>query len=176
MAIVGPSGAGKDSVLRTLAARTAGHEFVFVRRTVTREADANEDHDTLSAPAFREAERAGRFALTWEAHGLSYGVPSSVNAEIAAGRVVLCNVSRAAVDAVRALYPRSLVVLITAAPAVLATRLAGRERGDAADQRRRLARADAPEISIRPDVVIENDGSLDDAARRLHRLLAACAT
>src|SRR5690606_17796598 len=75
VAVVGPSGAGKDSVIN-FARDKLGDEVVVVRRVVTRTADGgSEDHDSLSAEAFAAAERGGQFALSWEAHGLNYGLP-----------------------------------------------------------------------------------------------------
>ena len=70
--VVGPSGAGKDSLLRE-AARilAADRHIVFPRRVITRPShDATEAHDSLSVADFLEAQAEGRFALSWEAHGL----------------------------------------------------------------------------------------------------------
>ena len=60
VAIVGPSGAGKDSVIRGLSERlTAGDDVLVARRVVTRPSDAYEDHDTLeeSEAAFADGAR-----------------------------------------------------------------------------------------------------------------------
>ena len=102
VAIVGPSGAGKDSLIRGLGERLTGRDGVVIaRRVVTRPSDDHEDHDTMDEAAFEDAEEAGRFALSWSAHGLSYGVPVEIDAAIEEGKIVVCNVSRAAVAAVR---------------------------------------------------------------------------
>jgi len=128
VAIVGPSGAGKDSLIRGLGERlTARDGVVIARRVVTRPCDDHEDHDTMDEAAFEDAEEAGRFALSWSAHGLSYGVPVEIDAAIEEGKLVVCNVSRAAVAGVRQRYVRSRVVLVTARPEILAARLAARE-------------------------------------------------
>ena len=114
VAIVGPSGAGKDALIRGLAARLGEADGVFyARRVVTRPADAFEDHDTLAEADFAAARAAGRFALAWRAHGLSYGVPREIEARLAAGHAVVCNVSRAMVAEVRRLYSPNLIVLVT---------------------------------------------------------------
>ena len=116
---------------------------MFARRVVTRAADAHEDHDTLDLADFAAAVLEGRFALSWRAHGLSYGVPIAVDAAIARGQIVVCNLSRAAVAAARERYRNCLVVLIAASEEIRAARLAqrGREGGDG--QRSRLLRARA---------------------------------
>jgi len=168
VAIVGPSGAGKDSLIRGLSERvTADDGVVIARRVVTRPSDAYEDHDTLDEAAFADAEAAGRFALSWSAHGLRYGVPVTVDGAIAEGKIVVCNVSRNAVAAVRRRYARSRVVLVTARPEILSARLAARGREGIEDRRERLERAGASEAALEPDVVLDNNDLLNTTVERL---------
>jgi ribose 1,5-bisphosphokinase len=177
VAVVGPSGAGKDALIRGLAGRFGEAHGVFVaRRVVTRSADASENHDTLSESEFLAARADGRFALSWAAHGLHYGVPREIEERLAAGGVVLCNVSRGVVGEVRRRFFPNLVVLVTARPETLAARLAARGRDDRASQRQRLDRAAALEDSFTPDETIANDGALDDAIARLGALILARRT
>ena len=172
VAIVGPSGAGKDALIRGLADRLGEGDGVFyARRIVTRCADAFEDHDTLAEEAFAAAHAEGRFALAWSAHGFHYGVPREIEAQLAAGGAVVCNVSRAMVAEVRRLYRPSLIVLVSARPETLAVRLAARGREDGASLRRRLARSAVAEVAFEPDATIDNDGALDEAVARLHDLV-----
>lgn len=174
VAIVGPSGAGKDALIRGLADRLGEGDGVFyARRIVTRCADAYEDHDTLAEEAFAAAHAEGRFALAWSAHGLHYGVPREIEAQLAAGRAVVCNVSRAMVAEVRRLYRPSLIVLVTAQPETLAARLTARGREDGATRRQRLARSAVADVIFDPDATIDNDGALDDAVARLHDLVVS---
>ena len=174
VAIVGPSGAGKDALIQGLSARLGEADGVFtVRRIVTRRADAFEDHDTLEESEFLRARERGRFALSWAAHGLFYGVPSDVDARIASGGAVVCNVSRAVVADVRRRYAHSLVVLVTARPETLAARLAARGREGSEGRRERLDRAFAREAAFEPDAIIDNDGALVDAIGRLCDLVAS---
>ena len=174
VAIVGPSGAGKDALIRGLASRLGESDGVFyARRVVTRRADAFEDHDTLAHEAFAAARAEGRFALAWSAHGLHYGVPREIEARLAAGCAVVCNVSRAADPEVRRLYRPSLVVLVTARPETLAARLAARGRDDGASRRERLARSAVAEVAFEPDATIDNDGALDEAVARLLDLVVS---
>jgi ribose 1,5-bisphosphokinase len=172
VAIVGPSGAGKDSLIRAVAAHFAPDpDFVAVRRVITRASDQNEDHDTLDLAAFEAARSAGRFALTWGAHGLYYGVPVEADAAIAAGKIVVGNLSRGAVGEARQRWPEVLAVLVTAKPDTLVARLAARGREGAEDRRDRLNRSLRESFSFEPDAVIDNDGPLEAAAEKLVGLI-----
>ena len=174
--VVGPSGAGKDSLIEGARAALAGHpRFVFARRIITRPSDpGSEDHATLSDAAFEQQRAAGAFFLWWDAHGLRYALPGAIADDLAAGRTVIANVSRAVIDAARARHPATTVVVVTAPPAVLARRLAARGREDAADVAARLARA-ADQPSGPGVVTIVNDSTLDSAVARFLEVLKAPA-
>ena len=166
--VVGPSGAGKDTLIGAARARCAGNDaVVFPRRVVTRESSAAEDHDTLSEPDFDRAVRDGAFALWWAAHGLKYGVPVSIDREIVAGRTAVCNVSRTAVAAARERYAHCVVVLVTVPAHIRIERLSARNRSSDGDLQARLIRDRAVDLGIGPDVVIDNSGPIDRGARKL---------
>jgi ribose 1,5-bisphosphokinase len=167
--VVGPSGAGKDTLLGIAKAACAeDSNIVFPRRVVTREASSSEDNEQLSTEAFREGLARGDFAMHWEAHGHSYALPRSVEGDIRAGRTVVVNVSRMVVDALRRLYADVVVVSIAAPAQVLAARLAMRARSsDGRIENRLQRRVD----DAAPDVTILNVGRAEDHARRLLRLI-----
>ncbi|HYG88130.1 MAG TPA: phosphonate metabolism protein/1,5-bisphosphokinase (PRPP-forming) PhnN [Azospirillum sp.] len=175
--VVGPSGAGKDSLMDGARRRLAGDPGVhFARRVVTRPALAGaEDHDSLTPAAFEAREAAGGFLLSWRAHGLAYGVPAALNRLRGEGRAVVVNVSRTVVDEARARL-RPVGVLVVTAPAdVLAARLAGRGREEAGDIAHRLTRA-AP-MPAGPDVrVVVNDGGLEQGVQAFLRALRDLAS
>ena len=167
--VVGPSGAGKDTLLGLAKAACAEDcTIVFPRRLVTREASSSEDNEQLSPEAFREGLARGDFALHWEAHGHSYALPHSVEEDVRAGRTVVANVSRRVVDTLRQAYADVVVVSITAPPQVLAARLAMRARQSDGRIETRLQRAvdDAA-----PDITILNVGRAEDHARWLLRVI-----
>jgi ribose 1,5-bisphosphokinase len=164
--VVGPSGAGKDSLIR--AARAAlGHDprYVFPRRVITRAASEAEDSLEVGPAEFAALRAAGGLAIAWSAHGLEYGLPAAIEHCLAAGRTVVCNVSRTVVAALRSRYAGAVVVVeVTAPPDVLEARLAGRSReaGDAVAAR--LKRSDEVEAA-RADVSIDNAGALEGSVR-----------
>ena len=174
--VVGPSGAGKDTLLDGARRALAGDaRFVFARRTITRPEDAGgEDHETVTREAFAARDNAGGFYVTWTAHGLDYGLPASIEAALAAGRNVVAHVSRA-IPARIAGRARAVVVEITAPPAVLAGRLAGRGREDAAEIERRLARRGAAYPDGMPVLRVVNDATPEIGIARLVAALGEAA-
>ena len=173
VAVVGPSGAGKDTVIGYARMRFAGEtRLEFVRRVITRPSDsASEDHDTLADAAFAEAEADGAFAICWDAHGLRYGLPADVDWAVADGHVAIANVSRAVIPALRQRYANLAVVEITAAPEILAERLAARGRESRGEVLARLARSANVTLSG-PDVTsIDNSGAKDIAGERFAEVL-----
>ena len=169
--VVGPSGAGKDTLIAQAKAACAGDAgIVFPRRVVTRPPSDAEDHDSLTDSGFDCAVNNGVFAFWWEAHGLKYGIPRTVDDDIGAGRTVVCNVSRGIVATLRARYSHVEAVLVTAPADILAARLAGRSRETDGSIAARVARSDAF-TEFRADHAIENAGAVDQAARRLLALI-----
>lgn len=173
VAVVGPSGVGKDSLIAGARSALADAPGVrFARRMITRPADeAGENHIPVSSGDFGQLEKAGAFAVSWEAHGLKYGVPASVLDDLEAGRIVVVNGSRSALDRFQAVFPRLVVVNVTARPDVLAVRLAARGRESAQEIEARLARAVEPLPDSFESVTIDNSGALETATRQLVSLL-----
>jgi len=165
--IVGPSGAGKDTLIAgARAACVDAANVAFPRRVVTRAISEAEDHDSLDVTNFDRAVKDGKFALWWEAHGHKYGIPSSADVAIRAGSVVVTNVSRAIVSAVRRRYAHVETVLVTAPPDVLTSRLARRLRETDGSLTERVKRNDLF-VDFRADHVIETTGTPDVALRLL---------
>jgi len=167
VAVVGPSGAGKDTLIA--GARAAFRDekaVVFPRRVITRPPTDSEDNGTLKDAAFDRAVENGLFAFWWQAHGLKYGIPCIVNDDIRAGRTVVCNVSRAIVGELRTKYACVEVVLVTAPADVLATRLVGRARESDRLIMQRIKRR-IPLADLAADHTIENTGTVESAVDTL---------
>lgn len=142
IAVVGPSGVGKDSVMQAMAASEA--RLTLARRVITRAVDAGgEAFDEVSMAEFLRRKEAGAFALSWGAHGLHYAIPSAVEAKLSEGCDVLANLSRTALLAAKARFPFFAVINLTAERNVLAKRLKARGRETEAQISARLDRAAA---------------------------------
>lgn len=167
--VVGPSGAGKDTLMAALKARLAGRTDVsFARRAVTRQADVEaEDHDTLSRAEFDQLRAAGKVALCWEAHGLGYVIPQSYDRAIEAGATVIANGSRKVLKHAEDKYRNASVLLITAPVEALAERLAARGRESRQEIEERLRRADLEPENVANLIRIENTGTVEDAVDRM---------
>ncbi|QPC89571.1 phosphonate metabolism protein/1,5-bisphosphokinase (PRPP-forming) PhnN [Mesorhizobium sp. INR15] len=173
VAVVGPSGAGKDTVIGYARAHFAEESRLeFVRRVITRPSDAaSEDHDTLAEAAFIEAEADGAFAVAWEAHGLRYGIPADVDWSVANGHVAVANVSRAIIPVLRERYANLAIVEITASPEVLAERLAMRGRESRGEVLARLARSANVKLAGPGITSIDNSGPREAAGERFAEVL-----
>ncbi len=174
--VVGPSGAGKDTLIRRAAAELEPDaRFCFPRRCITRPAgDPHEDHVALTEAEFRTRERAGEFGLVWRAHGLGYALPATVGGLVAEGRVVVANVSRTVVGEARSRFPRVAVIQVAASRETLALRLGERGREAPEDRAGRLARR-LPGVGGRNVRTVVNDGPLEPAVEAFVEALRSCA-
>lgn len=162
--VVGPSGAGKDTLMDGARAALADNgDILFARRVITRPDDAGgEDHDAVTDGEFDARHKAGAFMLDWEAHGLKYGIPAAYADDLAAGRHVIANVSRSVIGEAISRYSPAVVLEVTASPDILSKRLAGRGRETEDEIRARLARhaASIPEEAVK--TTISNDGTAEE--------------
>jgi ribose 1,5-bisphosphokinase len=172
VAIMGPSGAGKDTLIAYARATCDPARVLFAHRYITRLAGSGgENHVALSVAEFAARHKAGLFALSWESHGLSYGLGSELDLWLAGGFTVVANIARAAWGDAARRYPGLIGVLVTAAPAVLAQRLAARGREDETAIAERLAR----DVALPADPAIhslDNSGEISIAGEALRRLIA----
>jgi thymidine phosphorylase len=159
--VVGPSGAGKDSLID--GARAAlDDDYVFARRVITRpDGSVGEEHEGVSEAEFARRHRSGEFLVTWDAHDLRYGLPRSLMSELERGLNVVANGSRAVIAELAERLPRFVVVLVTAPHDLLAQRIAARGRESGEQVAQRVARTGAPvppEVSC---ITVSNDSTLE---------------
>ncbi len=140
--VVGPSGAGKDSVLSWLREHTPASAPVYwARRTINRSASndpRDEAHESVASPDFERLVGDAAFAMQWEANTHQYGIRQSelryLNDPMFS---VMVNGSRAHLPIAAHDYPGLTVLHITADAAVLRERLQrrGRESAEAIEAR-----------------------------------------
>jgi phosphonate metabolism protein PhnN/1,5-bisphosphokinase (PRPP-forming) len=171
--VVGPSGAGKDSVLNGAREWFKGRRnVVFPRRFVTRLGNAAvEEHVSLTEMEFAIAVGDGAFALWWRAHGNSYGIGRSIEGDLAAGSVVAVNCSRLAIGEAVERFGRVTVVEIAAPVDVLVSRIVARGRETAEQALERVSRQVAAYPAGIDLVRISNDGPLEQAVARFCAVL-----
>jgi phosphonate metabolism protein PhnN/1,5-bisphosphokinase (PRPP-forming) len=167
VAVVGPSGAGKDTLLGAVQASLTGDaRFHFARRVISRpEGVGEEGHEAMPPEGFATAD----LVVSWHAHGLHYGIR---RAETLRAPVTVMSLSRAVLEEVAA--RASLTVIeVTAPPEALAARLAARGREGAAEIAARLAR-EVPLPAGLARLRVVNDGTVKQGAERLLAALETC--
>lgn len=166
--VMGPSGAGKDTLLGFARERLAGSSVMFAHRYITRGHDAGgENHVGLTPDEFARRAEHGLFSLEWRSHQLRYGIGIEIDAWLAAGCTVVVNGSRAYLDQARERYPFLQPVLVDAAPEVRAMRLSSRGRESAEQVRARLVRQPSFDFPVSEVIRIDNSGLLAHAGAQL---------
>ncbi|MEM6480398.1 MAG: phosphonate metabolism protein/1,5-bisphosphokinase (PRPP-forming) PhnN [Pseudomonadota bacterium] len=171
LAVVGPSGVGKDSVMAALV--TVKPEIGIVRRVITRgSGEIGEESISVDGATFETMANEGRFLLHWEAHGLRYGIPIQARHELQAGQTLLVNLSRSVLLEAQARVAHLTVIKLTAPSGVLAERLVQRGRENAAAIEKRLARAErALPDGLQHVWEVSNAGALSNTVQTILDLL-----
>jgi len=179
--VIGPSGAGKDSLLNCLrqdvaditamSDSTPPPPLYFAKRTITRSHDqSNEDHEVVDPSEFESLVNSDAFAMHWFANGLHYGVRHQELAPMSEGTWVMVNGSRAYLEEAKRRFPGLTVLFITAPVEVLRARLLSRGRENAEAIEARLHRLQ--DVVLEPqDLCVSNGGSLADSVIALKKLL-----
>jgi len=171
--VMGPSGAGKDSVLGWMQSELApGSRLHWARRTITRDAQAGgEAHEPVTPQAFAALLSEGAFAMHWRANGLDYGIRTGELAALERGAWVMVNGSRAYFSQAWSRFPGLTGLHITADAPTLSRRLLARGRESEEEVRLRVERAAA--FRPPPGVIeVRNEGNLADAGRQALQALS----
>jgi ribose 1,5-bisphosphokinase len=171
--VMGPSGVGKDSLLRfARAAIGPGERIAFAHRYITRPPDPlSENYIALGDAEFETRRAAGLLLFHWSANGFSYAIGTEVTAWQQAGFVVVVSGSRGHFMALKPRPPGVVPVLVTASHDALRRRLVGRARENGAAIAARLERAEAYVVDDPDLVTIDNSGPLEEAGAKLLALL-----
>lgn len=158
--VVGPSGVGKDTLIEKACLQRPG--LYKMPRTITRDAPNNE-HIPITSEEFSEQKRAFGFILTWDAHGLRYGVTRDLEERLSAGQSVILNGSRGIVQDVRAKFEPLRIIHVVARLDVLARRLHERGREDEDEIALRLGGAERASPRGADVITVDNSDSLEDS-------------
>ena len=165
--VVGPSGAGKDSLMDGARAQLPEKEFLFAKRVITRPPGmVGEDYVSCDPSTFTQKKNSGEFLVTWQAHGYQYGLEASLINHQQQGKHVLANGSRAMVNELSHTVDNLVVVLVTAPIDLLAKRLVKRGRETEAEIQKRLTRESVPLPDHVEVLTVSNDTSLESGIER----------
>lgn len=174
--LMGASGVGKDTLLGE--ARRRHPAWLVAHRYVTRESGPSENSVALTHDEFAVRQSTGLFCLSWEAHGLSYGLGIELEAWLCRDATVLVNGSRRALPDAQCRFGDWLLpILVTAPEDLLRQRLMNRGRETQGAIEERLLRHRQLAASL-PDVAhIDNAGTPQASLDELSRLVEArCST
>jgi len=177
--ISGPSGVGKDAVLRCM--RESGYPFHFVITATTRQRRESEVdgvdyffHSEAEFEAMLEAEELLEHAMVYGEHK---GVPKAqVRQAMASGKDVLMRVDVQGAATIRQLVPEAITVFLTASSEEeLVGRLKRRRTESARKLKRRIAlvREEMARIPEFDYVVANRENQLDDAVRQIVAIMNA---
>ena len=167
---MGPSGAGKDSLLAWLKNHVPGDGRVhFAQRCIDRPCKpGDESHEALSTEAFVALQKLHAFGMCWQANGRLYGIKHTELTGPEGTRWVIVNGSRGVFEyRHRGLPPTCTFFTSPASPDVLAQRLSSRGRETVEEIRSRLQRNTT--LLHRTDrhvMEVSNDGSLEESGRQ----------
>jgi ribose 1,5-bisphosphokinase len=171
--VVGPSGAGKDSVLSWLHQHTSKSAPVYLaRRTIDRLNFAEpgaQDHERVDAATFEQLVADAAFAMHWDANTHRYGIRhvELMHLQDSTG-CVMVNGSRAHLPTAARDYPGLTVLHITASPDVLRQRLLARGRESESAVEARMLRHIPLEVDAACALVeVHNDSTIDAAGQQL---------
>jgi ribose 1,5-bisphosphokinase len=170
--LMGPSGAGKDTLLAALRSREHP-QLLVAHRYITRPAGSgSENHIELSEKEFFTRAEQHLFTLSWHANDLYYGIGVEVDLWLQAGFDVVVNGSRGHLPQAQAQYGEVLMpVYVQVSPEILRQRLEKRGRESSAEIAARLERA--ARYSPGDCLTLNNDGSLLQSVEGLISLIRA---
>jgi thymidine phosphorylase len=161
--VVGPSGAGKDSLIDGARAVLPADQFIFARRIITRPAGSvGEVHEACTQAEFDQKKAQNEFLVSWRAHDLSYALPAKLLLNQQLGQHVIANGSRNLVAELASKVSPFFVIEVSAPSEVLQARLHARGRESAQGVAQRLHRSVTPYPPGAQVLRINNDKSLDD--------------
>ncbi|MBI2858091.1 MAG: guanylate kinase [Chloroflexi bacterium] len=175
----GPSGVGKDAVLKTMKQRDYPLHYSVTLTTRAKRQNEREgvDYYFTSVDKFREMIAAGELLEWAQVYGNYYGVPrTQVRQAMASGKDVLLKVDVQGAATVRGLAPEAvLVFLLPPSFEELRQRLMQRHTDFAMDLERRLAaaRVEMDSLELFDYAVVNRSEALGEAAVQIEAIITA---
>lgn len=166
--VVGPSGAGKDTLIDAIRVRYPDN-LIVAHRYITRPADSGgENHIALHKQEFISRRDKGLFALHWQAHGFEYGIGLEVIIWLAHGFSVVVNGSRAELLQAQNCFGQQLIpIVVQVSSDILRQRLVDRARESALEIEQRLKRAMQYSLPENQSIyVIDNSGTIESSVNQ----------
>lgn len=168
--IVGPSGVGKDTLLKG-ARKILKNEINFVRRYITRKPDKNEKNYFLDEFAFEILKHNSFFASSWNAHGNYYAIAkNSIK-----NKVNIISVSRAKISDFEKQYDKVYTINITVPKEELRNRLLLRKRESLEQIEKRLNRS-YPKIEAENLIEFDNSKNIKVSIKDFVELIKKIAS
>ncbi|MHA1974535.1 MAG: hypothetical protein ACTSW1_16165 [Candidatus Hodarchaeales archaeon] len=161
---VGKSGSGKDSIMAGVRSKLEeeGIKTHILVRYITRPPHPSEPFESVSVEDFLKLKEQGKFALDWHIYGKFYGCPKELEDYLKKNYLVFVNVSRSILFKAKEQYPECKIILIEVNPEIAKQRIANRKR-DIKDLEQREKRLKTKVSMPKPDLVVKNEGTLEEA-------------
>ena len=175
----GPSGAGKDAVLKRM--KELGYPFHFVVTVTTRPKRPGEvdgvDYYFISEEEFADMLARGELLEHAVVYGQHKGIPKrQVREALASGKDVILRIDVQGAATIRKLVPEAVLIFLTApSEKELLRRLKRRKTETPEELKRRIATV-REEMKRLPEfdyVVVNRDGALDEAVKTIAAIITA---
>ncbi|MCV6606848.1 MAG: AAA family ATPase [Campylobacterales bacterium] len=165
--IVGPSGVGKDTLLRFAKKELENSpDFSFVNRYITRVPDSNESNFYITGKGFKILKNEDYFASTWGAHGNFYGIAK----ESIDKKINIISISRGTIKDFEKEFDNVITINITVPKEILVERLISRGRESKEEIEKRINRS-YEKIDSNNLVNFDNTLPLEESGKKFVELL-----
>jgi len=172
--LVGPSGVGKDTLLKHLKMHQySSKQPIVAHRYITRPVgEGNENHIELAEFDYYRRKEADLFLFDWQSNGYLYAVGREVKKWVKLGNDVIVNGSRRYLQTAREIYPSLIPIWMTVSEDVLRQRLLerGRESEEQIEQRI-LHNRELEKLKQNDCVFINNDQTIEDTIGQISALI-----
>ncbi len=172
--LVGPSGVGKDTLLRHLKQHQySDRQPLVAHRYITRPVrEGDENHIELSEFDFARRKDAGLFLFDWESHGFKYAIGKEARKWVKDGQNVIVNGSRNYLAQAREEYKKLIPIWMTVSEEILRQRLIQRGR-ESDEQIEARIQSNRQLESLKPDdcAFINNDQTIEDTVGQILALI-----